>query len=125
MHNQNIEISFKYKGTTQEIQGVIFSKGKYSFKGSAVDHNFSYAKIDRQIKRNISPKQQETLKQRLQKPCSNQYKSQNSLILSNLTNHLNSSGILPSKQNKLLHWKDKDKEDEEIEERLKYYQRNR
>lgn len=44
LHKQNIEISFKYKGTTKEIQSVIFSKGKYSFEGSAIDRNFSYAK---------------------------------------------------------------------------------
>ena len=124
LQNQNIEISFKYKKTIQEIQGVIFSKGKYSFKGSAIDRNFSYAKIDRQIKRNISPKRKETLKQTLQKPCSKQPKSQNDIILSNITNRLNLLGIPTSKQNKLLRWNDKDKdEDEEIEELLKHRRR--
>ncbi len=93
LHNQNIEISFKYKGTTKEIQGIIFLKGKYSFKGSAIDRSFSYAKIDRQIKRNISPKQQETLEQTLQKPCSDQSKSLNDIIFSNITNRLNLLGI--------------------------------
>lgn len=120
LHNYNIEISFKYKGTTQDKQGIIFSKGKYSFKGSAIDRNFSYAKIDHQIRRNIFPKQQKTLKQTLQKPCSDQSKSLNKIILSNLTNYLNP---LSSKQNKLLHWKDNDKdednEDEEIKEEMK------
>ena len=103
LNDQSIEISFKYKGTTKEIQGITFSKGKYSFKGSSIDRNFSYAKIDRQIRRNISPKQQEALKQTSQKPCSNQHKNQNSLILSNLTNHFYSLGVPTLKQNKLLH----------------------
>lgn len=122
LQNQNIEINFKYKGTTQEMQGIIFSKGKYSFKGSAIDRDFSYAKIDRQIKCNISPKQQETLKQTVQKPCSDQSKSLNKIILSNLTNYLNPLGIPPSRQNELLRWndEDEDKENEEIKEKMKH-----
>lgn len=127
LYNHNIEISFKYKGTTQEIQGVIFSTGKYSFKGSAIDRNFGYAKIDRQIKRDISPKQQETLKQTLQRPCSDQSKSLNKIILSNLTSYLNPLGIPPSRQNELLRWNDndKDEENEEIKEEMKRQYRMR
>lgn len=122
LHNHNIEISFKYKGTTQDIQGIIFSKGKYSFKGSAIDRNFSYAKIDRQIKSNISPKQQETLKQTLPKSGSNHPQSLNDIIISNIINRLNSLGIPTSNNNKLLHWKDKDQdeENEEIKEEMKH-----
>lgn len=117
LHNQDIDILFKYKSGTQEIQGISFAKGKYSFKGSAIDRSFSYAKIDRQIKSNNSPTQKETVKQ---KSSSTQSKSQNTIILSNLTNHLYSLGVPTLKQNKLLHWNDKDKdEDEEIEELLK------
>ena len=117
LRNQDIDILFKYKGETQEIQGISFTKGKYSFKGSAIDRSFSYAKIDSQIKNNDSPKQKETAKQ---KSSSTQPKSQNTIILSNLTNHLYSLGIPTSNNNKLLHWKDKDKEDDEIEELLKH-----
>lgn len=117
LNDQSIEISFKYKGTTKKIQGITFSKGKYSFKGSAIDRSFSYAKIDCQIKNNISPAQKETAKP---KSSSTQSKSQNTIILSNLTNHLNSLGIPTSNNNKLLHWNDKDNdEDEEIEDVIK------
>lgn len=114
LHNQGIDILFKYKGTTQEIQGISFTKGKYSFKGSVVDRNFSYAKIDRQININNSPIQKETAKQELQKSSSTQPKSQNAIILSNLTNYL--MGVPPSNHNKLLKWDTEDEEDEENEE---------
>ena len=118
LNDQSIEISFKYKGTTKEIQGITFSKGKYSFKGSAIDRSFSYAKIDCQIRNNISPAQKETAKP---KSSSIQSKSQNTIILSNLTNHLKSLGIPTSNNNKLLRWndKDEDKENEEIKEEMK------
>ena len=121
LHNQNIGISFKYKGTTQEIQGISFTKGKYSFKGSAIDPSFSYSKLDRQIKINNSPDQKETPKQAVQRSFSSKTKTQNTSIASNIENYLNSMGITNSQRNKLLKWEDEDsEEDEEIEELLKY-----
>ena len=42
-----ITIRFKYKGQTDEIQGVSFSKGEYMFKGSEIDRNFSFSKLDK------------------------------------------------------------------------------
>lgn len=118
LHHQNIDILFKYKGTTQEIQGISFTKGKYSFKGSAVGRNFSYAKIDRQIKNNTSYSQREVSKQILQKPDSPQTVNQNSIAF-NIANYLNSIGVAASSHHKLLSWdKSKDEEDE-IEKLLK------
>ncbi|NDV66917.1 relaxase/mobilization nuclease domain-containing protein [Bacteroides sp. 224] len=43
---KDIELSFKYKGKTNEIQGVVFSKNGYSFNGSKIDRSFSYSKIN-------------------------------------------------------------------------------
>ena len=124
LYNQDIEINFKYKGTTQEIQGISFTKGKYSFKGSAIDRNFSYAKIDYQIKENVSLKQGETTKQVLNTPLSDQKITQNK-ILSNLASYLDTMGSTAQSHHKLLHWKDKDEEDEEICELLKHRKRDR
>lgn len=119
LHDQNIDIHFKYKGTTREIQGVIFTKGKYFFKRSAIDRGFSYARIDRQIKINISPKRQETLKQTLQKTSSSPSVKRN-LIASNIASYLNSMGATVQVRHKLLFWdEDKDEEDEEIEQAMK------
>lgn len=46
LKQQGIETRFKYRGQTDVIQGVIFSKNGYSFNGSQVDRMFSYSKID-------------------------------------------------------------------------------
>lgn len=46
LRKQGVEISFKYKGNTEEIQGVTFSKNGYHFNGSKIDRRFSYSKID-------------------------------------------------------------------------------
>lgn len=43
---KDIELSFKYKGKTNEIQGIIFSKNGFSFSGSKIDRSFSYSKIN-------------------------------------------------------------------------------
>lgn len=44
---KGITVRFKYKGQTSEIQGVSFSKGEYTFKGSEIDRNFSFSKLDK------------------------------------------------------------------------------
>ncbi|KAA6331107.1 hypothetical protein EZS27_020260 [termite gut metagenome] len=46
LNRENIELKFKYKGQTNEVQGISFSKGDYSFKGSEIDHSFSYSKLN-------------------------------------------------------------------------------
>lgn len=60
LFKDGIEIRFKYKGKTEEVQGISFTKGEYSFKGSEIDRNFSYSKLDAQLNQN-SQQQQETL----------------------------------------------------------------
>ncbi|MCW0482275.1 relaxase/mobilization nuclease domain-containing protein [Gaoshiqia sediminis] len=49
-----IGVTFKFKGKTSEIQGVVFDKNGYSFNGSKVDRQFSFSKITFQLKQNIS-----------------------------------------------------------------------
>ena len=44
---KGITIQFKYKGQTSEIQGISFSKGEYTFKGSEIDRSFSFSKLDK------------------------------------------------------------------------------
>ena len=46
LKKQDIDVRFKYKGNSQEVQGIIFEKNGYCFNGSKVDRNFSYSKID-------------------------------------------------------------------------------
>lgn len=52
LKKQGIDARFKCKGQTDEIQGITFIKNGYSFTGSKVDRNFSYSKIDYQLKQN-------------------------------------------------------------------------
>lgn len=118
LHSQNIEINFKYKGTTQEIQGISFIRGKYSFKGSAIAPYFSYSKLDRQINTNNSSGHKESTKKAVQKTFSNKTTKQK-IILSNITNHLNLMEIPPLKHTGLLHWDDEDEEEEEIKEAMR------
>lgn len=49
LNDQNIGVSFKYKGKTDEIQGVIFNKNGYTFNGSKVDRQFSFSKINQKL----------------------------------------------------------------------------
>ena len=49
LNDQNIGVTFKYKGKSDEIQGVIFNKNGYTFNGSKVDRQFSYSKINQQL----------------------------------------------------------------------------
>ena len=44
---KGITIRFKNKGQTNEIQGVSFSKGEYTFKGSEIDRSFSFSKLNK------------------------------------------------------------------------------
>ena len=46
LRNEGIDVRFKYKGNTQEVQGIIFEKNGYHFNGSKVDRSCSYSKID-------------------------------------------------------------------------------
>ena len=52
MKKQDIDVRFKYKGNSQEVQGIIFEKNGYLFNGSKVDRSFSYSKIDFALQQN-------------------------------------------------------------------------
>ncbi len=52
LKDQNTIVSFKNKGKTDEVQGVIFEKNGYTFNGSKVDRQFSYSKINQQLQLN-------------------------------------------------------------------------
>ena len=52
LNRLGVEVHFKYKGQTNEVQGVVFTKNSYHFNGSKVDRRFSYSKIDASLQRN-------------------------------------------------------------------------
>ena len=53
LEKQEVKTSFKYKGQSEEIQGVTFEKNGFRFSGSKVDQKYSYSKIDNQLQKNI------------------------------------------------------------------------
>ncbi len=46
LKRHGISIHYKYKGQTDEVQGISFRKGGHSFKGSDIDRKFSYSGLD-------------------------------------------------------------------------------
>ena len=52
LRRQGVEVRFKHKGQTNEVQGVVFTMNSYHFNGSKVDRRFSYSKIDAALQRN-------------------------------------------------------------------------
>ena len=41
LKKQGVDMRFKYKGKSDEVQGVVFTKNGYSFSGSKIDRRFS------------------------------------------------------------------------------------
>ena len=60
LEREGIDVRFKYKGNTQEVQGIIFEKNGYHFNGSKVDRGFSYSKIDFALQQNDREHEQQT-----------------------------------------------------------------
>lgn len=52
LEKQGVDMRFKYKGSSDEVQGVVFTMNGYSFSGSKIDRRFSYSKIDATLERN-------------------------------------------------------------------------
>jgi len=52
LKRQGVDMEFRYKGNTEEVQGVVFTMNGYRFNGSKVDRQFSYSKIDMALKHN-------------------------------------------------------------------------
>lgn len=46
---KNIQVQYKMKGQTEERQGISFRVGEYCFKGSQVDRDYSFARLEKTI----------------------------------------------------------------------------
>ena len=71
LKRQGVEVHFRHKGQTKEIQGVVFTKNGYHFNGSKVDWHFSYSKIDAALQRNRNEERKGLM------PQSNEMETQN------------------------------------------------
>lgn len=65
LKEKGVTVNLKYKGQTSEVQGISFTAGTVSFKGSDLDRSFSYSKIDKLL-------QERQLKQKEQQRQTNQ-----------------------------------------------------
>ena len=61
LEKQGVDMRFKYRGKSDEVQGVIFSKNCYSFSGSKIDRRFSYSKIDAALNANRHKERQRVM----------------------------------------------------------------
>jgi hypothetical protein len=59
LKSQGIEIQFKYRSGTKEVQGISFSKGELKMKGSAIDRDFSYSKLNTKLESNRGEQQRD------------------------------------------------------------------
>ncbi|MDR1501055.1 MAG: relaxase/mobilization nuclease domain-containing protein [Prevotella sp.] len=63
LKQKDISIEYKYKGQTNEVQGISFKKGEHSFKGSEIDRKFSYSKLDALLTENSHSQEQQQYEQ--------------------------------------------------------------
>ena len=61
LDKQGVEIRFKYKDGSDEVQGIVFSKNGYPFSGSKIDRWFSYSKIDAALNANRHEERQRVM----------------------------------------------------------------
>ena len=80
---KGITIRFKYKGQANEIQGVSFSKGEYTFKGSEIDRSFSFSKLDKcfgDVGMNTAGNNRQTISTPVQEPAQTPGKTDSPLL---------------------------------------------
>lgn len=56
LEKYGIEIGYKYKRTTNEIENVSFRYGYVAFKGSEVDREFSFGNLKKKFQKNTAGK---------------------------------------------------------------------
>ena len=61
LEKQGVEVRFKYKGGSDVVQGVVFSKNGYPFSGSKIDRRFSHSKIDAALNANRHEERQRVM----------------------------------------------------------------
>ena len=68
MERDGISVEFKMNGSTDEVQGIKFTKNGRTFSGSKVDKQFSYSKINYALTQNERAEQQQQQMQQSHQP---------------------------------------------------------
>jgi hypothetical protein len=58
LEKQKIELLYKYKGKTNEVQGVCFQVGNFKYKGSEIDRQFTFRNLEKTIQENLQQNQE-------------------------------------------------------------------
>jgi hypothetical protein len=101
LQKKGIEIQFKYKGQTQEKQGISFKKGELKFKGSEIDRKFSLAGLQKTLAENQDQRQQQR-KYATEVQRFSVSPRQKKIILRASASHSSGTSALPSQQGKGL-----------------------
>lgn len=72
LKEKDINLSYKYKGQTDEVQGISFTIGNITFKGSDVDRSFSYSKLDKLLQEKAQKQKQAEKQEQSQTKKNNQ-----------------------------------------------------
>ena len=59
LQSKNINVEFKHKRTTGEIEGISFNYDNVSFKGSKIDRKFSYGNLKKEFEKNLAEVQRQ------------------------------------------------------------------
>jgi len=62
LQKQGIGIAYKYRSSSNDVQGISFEKGDIKMKGSAIDRSLSYARINTQLNHNRQMQQQQEIR---------------------------------------------------------------
>lgn len=57
LQSKGIQIAYKMRIGTDDVQGISFEKDGFKMKGSAVDRSFSYGNLDAQLRSNLRKEQ--------------------------------------------------------------------
>lgn len=92
LREKGVLLSFKYKSNDPNvIQGISFIKREITFKGSEVDRNFSYSKIDARLQENLQNQRQENaIRNTSQKEGNSQNQNQGVSLVGSLIDGISS-----------------------------------
>lgn len=57
LEKEKIGVVYKFKGQTNEVQGISFTKGQFKYKGSEIDRSFSVGKLSKKLAQHESKRQ--------------------------------------------------------------------
>ncbi|MBK5719816.1 relaxase/mobilization nuclease domain-containing protein [Dysgonomonas sp. Marseille-P4677] len=66
LQSKGINVKFKHKRTTGEIEGISFNYDNVSFKGSQIDRKFSFGNLKKEFEKNLKIQQEQAEKEQQQ-----------------------------------------------------------